>query len=307
MRKLVTITLVGALALSLAGLACSSGDDDSDEGSAMEAAPVAEEAADAGSGEADPTEADDAVAVLQPSQGSGSVPAVGPSIVQTASLALSVPRNEFDSAIQRARTVATGAGGFVVSSSASQGEEKRLVRGTLVVRVPERAYARVMEQLAGLGRVEAQEEAGSDVSQELVDLQARIRHLEAVEARLLGFLEQADTVAAALTVQTELNQVQLELEQARGRLGYLEDQVAFATISLEVRERQVAVEEAGDGGGWGIVDAWRDAGTGFVTVVGWIFVAAATIAPLVLLLALAFVAARLTGWSGLPGFRRPQA
>jgi hypothetical protein len=307
MRKLVTITLVGALALSLAGLACSSGDDDSDEGSAMEAAPVAEEAADAGSGEAAPTEADDAVAVSQPSQGSGSVPAVGPSIVQTASLALSVPRNEFDSAIQRARTVATGAGGFVVSSSASQGEEKRLVRGTLVVRVPERAYARVMEQLAGLGRVEAQEEAGSDVSQELVDLQARIRHLEAVEARLLGFLEQADTVAAALTVQTELNQVQLELEQARGRLGYLEDQVAFATISLEVRERQVAVEEAGDGGGWGIVDAWRDAGTGFVTVVGWIFVAAATIAPLVLLLALAFVAARLAGWSGLPGFRRPQA
>ena len=306
MRKLITITLVGAVALSLAGLACSSGDDDSDEGSAMEAAPVAEEAADAGGAEAAATEAGDAVAVSQPSQG-GSVPAVGPSIVQTASLALSVPRNEFDSAIQRARTVATGAGGFVVSSSASQGEEKRLVRGTLVVRVPERAYARVMEQLAGLGRVEAQEEAGSDVSQELVDLQARIRHLEAVEAQLLGFLEQADTVAEALAVQTELNRVQLELEQARGRLGYLGDQVAFATISLEVRERQVAVEEAGDGGGWGIVDAWRDAGTGFVTVVGWIFVAAATIAPLLLLLALAFVAARLAGWSGLPGFRRPQA
>jgi hypothetical protein len=307
MRKLLTITLAGALALSLAGLACSSGDDDSDAEATMEAAPAEETAADAGGAEAAPTEVDDAVAVSQPSQGGGSVPAVGPSIVQTASLALSVPRNEFDSAIQRARTIATGAGGFVVSSSASQGEEMRLVRGTLVVRVPERAYARVMEQLAGLGRVEAQEEAGSDVSQELVDLQARIRHLEAVEAQLLGFLEQADTVAEALTVQSELNRVQLELEQARGRLGYLEDQVAFATISLEVRERQVAVEEAGDGDGWGIVDAWRDAGTGFVTVVGWIFVAAATIAPLLLLLALAFVAARLAGWRGPPRLRRPQA
>ena len=307
MRKLVTITLIGALALSLTGLACSSGDDDSDAEAPMEAAPADETSADAGGAEAAPTEVDDAVAVSQPSQGGGSVPAVGPSIVQTASLALSVPRNEFDSAIQRARTIATAAGGFVVSSSASQGEEMRLVRGTLVVRVPERAYARVMEQLAGLGRVEAQEEAGSDVSQELVDLRARIRHLEAVEAQLLGLLEQADTVAEALTVQSELNRVQLELEQARGRLGYLEDQVAFATISLDVRERQVAVEEAGDGGGWGIVDAWRDAGTGFVTVVGWIFVAAATIAPLLLLLALAFVAARLAGWRGPPRLRRPQA
>ena len=165
----------------------------------------------------------------------------------------------------------------------------------------------VIEQLSALGNVEAREEAGQDVSQELVDLQARIRHLEAVEARLLGFLEQADTVAAALSVQAELNRVQLELEQARGRLDYLDDQVAFATISLQVRERQVAAAENGGGGPWGIVDAWRAAGTGFVTVVGWIFVAAATITPVVLLLALAFVAARLAGWRGPSGLKRPQA
>ena len=302
MRKWIVIGLVAALAL--AALGCSAGDDDDAGDAGMEAAPAAEEsveaAGDAGGGE-------EAVPISQPSQGGGSVPAVGPSIVQTAALALSVPRNEFDSAIQRARTIATGAGGFVVSSSASQGEERRLVSGTLVVRVPERSYSRVMSQLAGLGRVEAQEEAGSDVSQELVDLQARIRHLEAVETQLLGFLEQAESVSSALTVQQELNRVQLELEQARGRLVYLEDQVAFATISLEVRERQVDVAAAGDDGPWGIVDAWSAAGTGFVTVVGWIFVVAATIAPVVLLLVLAFVAARLAGWRGLPSLRRPQA
>jgi Domain of unknown function (DUF4349) len=296
MRKPIVIAFVAALAL--VALACSSGDND--EGAAATGDVAAE-----GSGEAEAS-AGEAAPVSQPSQGGGSLPAIGPRVVQTASLALSVPRDEFEATIQRARTIATGSGGFVVSSSASQGEEKRLVRGSLVVRVPERSYARVLEQLSDLGTVEAREEAGQDVSQELVDLQARIRHLEAVEARLLGFLEEADTVAAALTVQTELNQVQLELERARGRLAYLDDQVALATISLEVRERQVVV--AGDGGGpWGIVDAWRAAGTGFVTVVGWIFVAAATIAPVVLLLVLAFLAARLAGWRGLPSFRRPQA
>jgi hypothetical protein len=292
------IVIAFVVALALVALACSSGDDD--EG----AAGIGDVAVE-GSGEAEAS-ADEAVPVSQPSQGGGSLPAIGPRVVQTASLALSVPRDEFETTIQRARTIATGFGGFVVSSSASQGEEERLVRGSLVVRVPERSYARVLEQLSDLGAVEAREEAGQDVSQELVDLQARIRHLEAVEARLLGFLEEAETVAAALAVQTELNQVQLELERARGRLAYLDDQVALATISLEVRERQVVV--AGGGGGpWGIVDAWRAAGTGFVTVVGWIFVAAATIAPVVLLLVLAFVAARLAGWRGLASFRRPQA
>ena len=288
MRKLLIVVVAGVLAFG--AVACSSGEDD-DSGAATG---VAEDAADAGGEE-------NAVAVSQPVEGGGSLPSVGPSIVQTASLSLAVPRDQFDATIQRARTIATGSGGFVVSSSASQGDEGQLVRGSLVVRVPERAYARMLEQLADLGTVEAQEEAGQDVSQELVDLQARIRHLEAVEARLLGFLEEADTVGAALTVQAELNRVQLELEQARGRLAYLDDQVAYATIALDVRERQVAA--AGDGGGpWGIVDAWRAAGTGFVTVVGWIFVAAATIAPVVLLLVVGFLAARLAGFR----LKRPQ-
>jgi hypothetical protein len=294
MRKLIIIGIVAALALVAA--ACSSGDDeDSGDAAAVQAEEGGAESRDAAAG-------DEAVAVSQPSQGGGSLPSVGPSIVQTASLSISVARDEFEETIQRARTVATGAGGFVVSSSASQGDEQRLVRGSLVVRVPEPQYARVLEQLSGLGKVEAQEEAGQDVSQELVDLEARIRHLEAVEARLLGFLDEANTVAAALAVQSELNRVQLELEQGRGRLDYLEDQVAFATVSLEVRESQVAAAES-DGGPWGIVDAWRAAGTGFVTVVGWIFVAAATIAPVVLLIAFAFLAARLAGLR----VRRPQA
>lgn len=299
MRRLIIIGFIGALAL--VALGCSSSDGD-DAGGAEEGA-----AATAGTADGGAEASDEAVPVSQPSTGSSSVPAVGPSIVQTAALSLSVPTQEFDDTIRRARTIGLGAGGFVVSSSASQGDGQRLVSGTLVVRVPERVYAHVIEQLSALGQVEAREEAGQDVSQELVDLEARIRHLEAVETQLLGFLEQADSVADALTVQSELNRVQGELEQARGRLVYLEDQVAYATISLDVRERQVMVA-GGDGGGpWGIVDAWRAAGTGFVTVIGWIFVAAATIAPVVLLLALAFLAARLAGWRGPASFRRPQA
>ena len=111
------------------------------------------------------------------------------------------------------------------------------------------------------------------------------------------------SVAAALAVQVELNQVQLDLEQARGRLAYLDDQVAFATIALDVSERPAAVAGGGGGGPWGIVDAWRAAATGFLTVLGWIVVAAATVAPVVLLLALAFLVAR----RGLPRLRRGQA
>jgi hypothetical protein len=290
MRKILLALIVAVLAVAAA--ACSGGDDESaDMGAA--AADTAVAAAEGG-GEAEP--------VAQSSGGAGSLPSVGPRVIQTAALSLSVPRNEFRTTVDRARTVALGLGGFVVSSSASQGTERQLVAGTLVVRVPEQSYAQAMERLSDLGRVEAREESGQDVSQELVDLGSRARHLEAVERQLLELLERADTVAAALAVQSQLNEVQLELEQARGRLRFLDDQVAFATISLDVHERQVVV--AGDGGGWGIVDAWRTAGHGFVTVVGWIFVAAATIAPLLVLLALLYLAARLA--VRRPLFRRSE-
>ena len=142
MRKAIIIALVAALALAAA--ACSSGDDESEA-----ATPAAEDASAGGAAELGG--ADDAVAVSQPARDGGSLPSVGPSIVQTASLALTVPRDEFDATIQQARSIAAGFGGFVVSSTASQGDEQRLVRGSLVVRVPEPVYARAMDQLSGLG------------------------------------------------------------------------------------------------------------------------------------------------------------
>jgi hypothetical protein len=292
-RHWISLTLA-ALLLSMA--ACAGGEDTAGQNAAV------------GGGEGGDAVAEEPAAegelVSQPAGDRGSsLPSLGPRVIQTASLTLSVPSNEFQDVVDRARTLATGFGGFVAGSSASQGRDQRLVRGTLVLRIPERSYAQAMREIAALGRVESREESGQDVSQEFVDLEARARHLEAVERQLLGLLDEADTVAAALAVQAELNNVQLELEQVRGRLRYLEDQVSFATISLAIHERQAALEED-DEPAWGIVSAWRTAAHGFVTVVGWIFVAAATIAPVVLLLLLALLGGRFALRRTMPAWRR---
>jgi hypothetical protein len=292
-KRMRNLALVLALAtLALAPVACSSGDDEEGAAAGGGSADVGAVEREAAGGE---TTA--AAPIAAPAPVESSLPTVGPQVVQTASVSLTVGRDDFESTIDRARSIALGLGGFVVSSSASQEGETRMVSGTLVVRVPERSYAEVMSRLTALGRVEGQEETGQDVSQELVDLGARARHLEAVERQLLELLDRAHTVSAALAVQSQLNQVQLDLEQTRGRLLYLRDQVTYATISLDIRERQAA--PAADDDGWGIVAAWSSAARGFVTVVGWLLVAAATIAPLVLLLALGFVGARLAYRRGL--------
>jgi len=229
-------------------------------------------------------------AAAAPRQTDSSVPQLGPRVVQTASLRLSVGWGRFDDAVDEARSVAAGLGGFVVSSSASQGSDSRLVRGTLVIRIPATKYSDAMKSLGGLGRVEGRQESGQDVSQEYVDLKARARQLEAVETQLLELLDRANTVGAALAVQQQLSQVQLDLEQAKGRLQYLDDQVAFATISLDLHERQVAGNKSGEG--FSVIDAWAKAAHGFLAVIGWTFVVVATAAPLLILLILGFFVAR---------------
>jgi hypothetical protein len=284
-KRLALIAL--ALALAFAVGACSGGaEEEGAEATGAGEAPVVSEEGGGSTAKG--------VAASQDQAGTpvpGSVPAIGPRVIQTASLNVSVPRGRFEEAVDEARSIAVRLGGFVVSSTASQGRERRLVSGSLVVRLPARSYADAMRSLAGLGRVEARDESGQDVSQEFVDLEARARHLRAVETQLLELLDRANTVAAALAVQSQLNQVQLELEQARGRLQYLEDQVSFATISLAVHER-LPVAAKGDNGGWGIVEAWRTAGHGFVTVIGWMLIAAATAAPALVLLVLALLIGR---------------
>jgi hypothetical protein len=287
--------VAGLASLLLALTACQGGGDESGAAGGGGDDAAAETAA---------VEEGEASLVAQPSGGQrgSTLPALGPRVIQTASLSLTVPEKEFLPVVDRARNIAIGLGGFVVGSSSSQGREQRLVSGTLELRVPSRSYGRALERLSALGRVESSEESGQDVSQEFVDLEARGRHLEAVERQLLELLERADTVAAALSVQSQLNQVQLELEQVRGRLRFLDDQVAYATISLAVREGQAVVEK--EESAWGIVDAWGTAAHGFVAVVGWIFVVAATIAPVVLLLLLAILGGRFALRRTIPVWRR---
>jgi hypothetical protein len=219
--------------------------------------------------------------------GTFETPGIGPRIIKMASVRLSVRRGEFQGAVDQARSIAAATGGFVVSSNQSQGE-KRLMNGSLVLRVPERSYETVMRELGGVGRLDGRQENAQEVSAEFVDLQSRKRHLEAVERQLLVLLERAESVPAALAVQSKLNDTQLQLEETRGRLRYLDDQTSFATISVNLRER-LPVAAAGKDG---IVETWKDGAEAFAHVAGRTFVAVATIAPILILLALAALGAR---------------
>jgi hypothetical protein len=279
MKKLA---LLVPLVLALAVSACNSGNSESVAGSTGGGG-------EASSGQAEASSGGGGSRAYDQSAQASVVPRVGPQVIRTASMRLSIAHGSFEDKIDDAHTIVDSYGGFVVSSTASQGTDKRLVEGSLDLRIPAESYDDALSRLRQLGKVESLEESGKDVSQEFVDLNARIRQLRAVEAQLLELLQQANDVPAALAVQNQLSQVQLDLEQARGRLQYLNDRVDFATISLDVHELDVAPPKSD---GFSIIDAWATAGSAFLTVVGWIFIAIAVTAPVLILLGLGLLVGR---------------
>ncbi len=196
-----------------------------------------------------------------------SVPGVGEKIVKTATLSLDVPPGSFADRVQQAMDVAKQNGGFVANTRTTEGD---LRSGTLVVRVPAAAFEATLGRLSALGTVKTEQVGGQDVTSQFVDLQARLRNWQAQETVLLRLMNQSTSIKDSLSVQNELQNVQLQIEEIEGRLRVLGDQTAMATITLNLAEAKGATSTAT------FVTAWRwalrslhAAATGLVVALGF--------------------------------------
>lgn len=210
------------------------------------------------------------------------IPAVGPTVIKTADLEVEVEAGGFREALDRATQTATRQGGFVVTS-AVRGKDAR--RGSLTLRVPAESFEEALSELRALGAVRRERITGEDVGQEFVDLEARLRNLEAQETVLLRLFDEAVSVADTIQVQRELSGVQLQIEEIQGRLRFLRDQTSLSTITVSL------VEEGADEPGF-FGKAWDTASRGFLGVIAALVVVLGYAIPVVILVGLAFLGYR---------------
>ncbi|CAN5367928.1 hypothetical protein BH20ACT22_BH20ACT22_15950 [soil metagenome] len=214
------------------------------------------------------------------------LPTVAARVIKTADLEVAVPDGDFRSALTAAVEVARRHGGFVLSTSVEAGNAKS---GRLVIRVPAESFERALTDIESLGDVGREVVSGEDVSQEFVDLQARLRNAEAQEKVLLKLMDRSKSVQDTIDVQRELQTVQLLAEQLDGRLRYLEDQTSFSTITLALDEKGApAVASSGV-----LQQAWNNATKTFFAVVSAVILGAGFALPLVILLAIMLLIVRL--------------
>jgi hypothetical protein len=125
------------------------------------------------------------------------------------------------------------AGGFVAASNAT-GIGDAIERVDMKLRVPAERFEAVLGELRDDGEVLVEALQGQDVTDEYIDLDARLRSQKALEDRLLGILASTTAVKDLLDVEAKLVDVRTEIERIEGRLRAMNDRIAFATIDLAV-------------------------------------------------------------------------
>jgi hypothetical protein len=153
---------------------------------------------------------------------------------------MSLVVEDVSASIAQIGSLATSFGGYVVNSNVS-GEQDRLY-ASISFRVDAARFNEALQALRDLAAdVRSESTSGDDVTEEYVDLEARLRNLEASEAQLLELMTQAGTVEEILKVQQVLVDTREEIEQTKGRMQYLEQSSALAYISVSLEQSKLAV------------------------------------------------------------------
>lgn len=150
-------------------------------------------------------------------------------IIKNAELTLQV--QDTAAALDQVTAVATDHNGYIVNSRVWSEGTYRLASVTLGV--PAEEFEQVLRRLRGLAiKVMNEQASGQDVTDQYVDLESRLRNLEATQTRVRAFLDQAVTVEEALEVNRQLSEIEGQIEEIKGKMNYLKERAAYSTITV---------------------------------------------------------------------------
>ncbi|MFJ2830117.1 DUF4349 domain-containing protein [Streptomyces sp. NPDC087263] len=195
-------------------------------------------------------------------------------IIRTASLTVQV--KDVPDALDQARTTTANAGGFVGNETTTR-DEKGNERTRVVLRVPTERYDEVLADMEGTGKLLERTAKAQDVTDQVVDVESRIKTQRASVARIRELMDQATKLSDVVTLEDELSTRQADLESLLAQQASLADRTSLATITLTLSETPVKQAEKDDDPGF--VDALTGGWSAFVTMLRWIAVAFGAILP----------------------------
>jgi len=173
-------------------------------------------------------------------------------IIRNADITIEVPSTT--DAQHKVTSIAEAHSGFVVTSEAKQRESNDPAQRTLdiklVVRVPSNQFGSAFDEIRKLaGNTPEEHVTSQDVTEDFIDLEARIKTQKALEAQFLEIMRGANKIADALEVQRQLAEVRTDIEKLEGRKRFLENRSSLSTINVNILAPKpvIAVTKTGFG------------------------------------------------------------
>lgn len=160
-------------------------------------------------------------------------------------------------AADEVQRIVESAGGRVDSRSEYTDWQTELPSAYLWVRIPVDNLDDTLASIEALGVLESKSLNNSDVTLQVVDLDARIGVLESSIEKLRALQDQAATTAELIEVETALSDRQAELDSLNSQRNYLTDQVQYASIGVQLSSPDVAPEREPGGFLDGIISGWN--------------------------------------------------
>jgi len=157
-------------------------------------------------------------------------------IIRNADLKLEA--NSPEETQQKIAQIAQSKSGFVIETSQTSSNVQTSTRDVvnMTVRVPAEKFEEAIAEIRQSGSRLIQENIkGQDVTEEFIDIEARLKAERALEVQFLEIMKRATTVEDALNVQRELADVRGEIEKIEGRKRFLENQSSLSTIKVQLQ------------------------------------------------------------------------
>jgi Domain of unknown function (DUF4349) len=187
--------------------------------------------------------------------GSNALPQAAPirrEVIYTAGVTLEVSQKTATNTANRLRKLVTDQGGFVLEDERREGSVR------MVLKVLPARFDMTLSGFEKLGKIREQSVTASDVTADMVDLEARLKSAKVSRDRLVTLMGQAAKVADVLVIESELQTREALIEQMQGQLNVLRNQVGYATINLSLFEPEAAatVNESTDSAADGLRNGW---------------------------------------------------
>jgi hypothetical protein len=147
---------------------------------------------------------------------------------------------------------------------------------TVIIRVPADSFDNLLSDATrGVEKFESKEINVKDVTEEFLDIQARLKTKKELEQRFIDLLKKAKTVAEIVEIEKQIGQLRSDIESIEGRLKYLQDRVSFSTLTMTFYESIPNETEFGQKFKNGFRNGWDN--------LIWLFVVLTNIWPFILI------------------------